>query len=169
MVVSIQKRTPEVYTSSDGAADFFTQSFSLAQNEPKEEAKPSRFSLSRQLTETPLPQAHVLMDWSYQACAQSIIREVQKIRDEIREDLSRFEARLAQMRIGQQDHPLERLPRKDSYSASEVAKEVQRSEYQVRKWCRDGRLAGRKSASGEWLVAFEELVRYKNEGLRPVT
>jgi hypothetical protein len=108
----------------------------------------------------------------------ALTREVQKLREDLIQyqklqgDLIQFEARidqkLEQLRVGQQDHPLERLPRKDSYSLNEVAREVGRSEYQVRKWCREKRLAGRKSASGGWLVAFEELVRYKNEGLRPV-
>lgn len=62
---------------------------------------------------------------------------------------------------------------KDFYSTAEVAEMVGRSEFQVRRWCREGRVKAIKRAAGrgshkEWMVGGEELTHYKNYGLRPV-
>jgi transposase len=61
---------------------------------------------------------------------------------------------------------------KDWYSTAEVAKILQRAEYTVREWCRQGRIRARKKPcgrgkGGEWLVSHEELSRLRNEGLLP--
>jgi hypothetical protein len=61
---------------------------------------------------------------------------------------------------------------KDYYSTAEVASRVGRSEYQVREWCRAGRIQAVKRNTGrgrskEWMVPHEELVRYESHGLRP--
>jgi predicted transcriptional regulator len=63
---------------------------------------------------------------------------------------------------------------KDYYSIAEVAKRVGRSEYQVREWCRTGRLAAVKKNTGrgrskEWMVPQEELTRHESHGFRSVS
>ena len=60
---------------------------------------------------------------------------------------------------------------KDYYSTAEVANRVGRSEYQVREWCRTGRIQAVKRNSGrgrskEWMISHEELMRYESHGLR---
>ncbi len=62
---------------------------------------------------------------------------------------------------------------KEYYGIAEVAERVRRSQYQIRQWCRTGRISAVKRQSGrgrskEWAVPHDELVRYENEGLRPV-
>jgi hypothetical protein len=62
---------------------------------------------------------------------------------------------------------------KDFYSTAEVAERAGRSEYQVREWCRTGRLEALKRNSGrgrskEWMISHDELVRYQSHGLREV-
>src|SRR5271157_395879 len=62
---------------------------------------------------------------------------------------------------------------KDYYSTAEVAKRVERSEYQVRQWCRTARIQAVKRHTGrgrskEWMIPHDELVRYENHGLRVV-
>jgi transposase len=62
---------------------------------------------------------------------------------------------------------------KDYYSTAEVATRVGRSEYQVREWCRAGRLQAAKRKTGrgrskEWMISHEELLRYESHGLRPL-
>lgn len=61
---------------------------------------------------------------------------------------------------------------KDFYSTAEVADMVGRSEFQVRQWCREGRVKAIKRACGRgshksWMVSHEEVDRYRNHGLRP--
>jgi hypothetical protein len=61
---------------------------------------------------------------------------------------------------------------KDWYSTAEVAKLLERAEYTVREWCRQGRIRAKKKLcgrgkGGEWLVSHEEFVRLRNEGLLP--
>ena len=62
---------------------------------------------------------------------------------------------------------------KDWYSTSEVAALVDKAEYTVREWCRQKRLLASKKpysrgAHPEWLISHAELVRFQNEGLRPI-
>ena len=61
---------------------------------------------------------------------------------------------------------------KDWYSTAEVAKHLERAEYTVREWCRQGRIRAKKKPcgrgkGGEWLVSHDEFVRLRNEGLLP--
>ena len=61
---------------------------------------------------------------------------------------------------------------KDWYSTAEVARLLDKAEYTVREWCRQGRIRARKKPcgrgkGGEWLVSHEELTRLRNEGLLP--
>jgi len=82
----------------------------------------------------------------------------------VEERLERIERMLATL--------VEREAFKDSYSTAEVAKILNRAEYTVREWCRQGRIRARKKPcgrgkGGEWLVSHEELTRLRNEGLLP--
>ncbi len=59
-----------------------------------------------------------------------------------------------------------------SYSTKEFAEIVERQEFTVREWCRQGRIYASKRDSGrgkhgEWLITHDELIRYRNEGLLP--
>ncbi len=61
---------------------------------------------------------------------------------------------------------------KEYYSTEEVAARVGRSGYQVRAWCREGRIRAEKRLVGrgrhkEWMVPHAELIRYESEGLLP--
>jgi hypothetical protein len=67
---------------------------------------------------------------------------------------------------------VERRAIKDWYGTAEVARLLDKAEYTVREWCRQGRIRARKKPSGrgkggEWLVSHEELTRLRNEGLLP--
>jgi len=58
------------------------------------------------------------------------------------------------------------------YSVDEFAQKVGRSAFTCRQWCRIGRIAAQKKASGRgaytaWAISHEELLRYQREGLRP--
>jgi hypothetical protein len=58
------------------------------------------------------------------------------------------------------------------YTTGEVAEILDRAEYTVREWCRQGRIRAKKKLcgrgkGGEWLVSHEELTRLRNEGLLP--
>lgn len=62
---------------------------------------------------------------------------------------------------------------KEYYSTSEVARLVKRSEFTVREWCRLGRIAAEKRACGrgrsqEWMIPYDELMRFQCEGLLPI-
>ncbi len=61
---------------------------------------------------------------------------------------------------------------KDWYTTAEIAKLLDRAEYTVREWCRQGRIRARKKPcgrgkGGEWLVSHDEFMRLRNEGLLP--
>jgi hypothetical protein len=63
--------------------------------------------------------------------------------------------------------------RKDYYSIGEVADRVGRTAYQVREWCRNGRITAIRKKCGrgrfkEWSIPHDELIRYESEGLRAV-
>ncbi|MBX9624015.1 MAG: hypothetical protein K2X82_09420 [Gemmataceae bacterium] len=58
------------------------------------------------------------------------------------------------------------------YSVGEFARLVGRSEFTCREWCRLGRVAAQKKASGRgahasWAISHEEYERFQREGLRP--
>lgn len=59
------------------------------------------------------------------------------------------------------------------YSVEEFSKQVGRSAFTCREWCRHGRIEATKKASGRgahasWAISHAELERYRREGLRPV-
>jgi hypothetical protein len=85
--------------------------------------------------------------------------------DQLLERLDRIEAALS--------HLLGQRMVKEWYSTAEVAAILNRADYTVREWCRQGRIRAKKKPcgrgkGGEWLVSHDELTRLKNEGLRPV-
>ena len=58
------------------------------------------------------------------------------------------------------------------YCVDEFARVVGRSEFTCREWCRLGRVAAEKRASGRgkhmaWVISHHELMRYQREGLLP--
>jgi hypothetical protein len=63
---------------------------------------------------------------------------------------------------------------KEFYSTKQVAEMLGKKEYTVREWCRLGRIAAKKLSGGrgnegEWRIPHDELVRYQNEGLLPLS
>lgn len=61
---------------------------------------------------------------------------------------------------------------KDWYTTAEVAGLLSKAEFTVREWCRLGRIYARKRACGrgptpEWMIAHNEVERYRNHGLLP--
>lgn len=62
--------------------------------------------------------------------------------------------------------------KKEYYSTSEVARLLDRAEFTVREWARNGRIWAEKRQCGrgnakEWMISHEELSRIQNEGLLP--
>ena len=67
---------------------------------------------------------------------------------------------------------LDRHETRDWYDTATVAEILDRSSYQVREWCRAGRVSAEKRACGrgrsrEWMISHEELMRIKCFGLLP--
>ncbi|MFO0806596.1 MAG: helix-turn-helix domain-containing protein [Gemmataceae bacterium] len=65
---------------------------------------------------------------------------------------------------------LDRETVKPYYDTAELARLVDKAEYTVREWCRNGRLKAEKRRSGRgrhcaWVVSHEELLRYRRHGL----
>ena len=63
---------------------------------------------------------------------------------------------------------------RDFYTIRQVAEMLGKKEYTVREWCRLGRIVAKKlpggrGNEGEWRISHEELVRYQNEGLLPLS
>jgi hypothetical protein len=68
---------------------------------------------------------------------------------------------------------VERETVKEWYTTEEFARAVGRADFTVREWCRLGRIKARKQGSGRgpyaaWVIAHEELLRYRREGLLPL-
>lgn len=96
---------------------------------------------------------------------ESIEAKVSKIHiDELSEQIARLTAMLEDMR--------DRKPTKEFYGVAEVAEIVGRSPYQIREWCKSGRIKAQKRACGhgphkEWAIPHDELTSYQSLGLRP--
>jgi hypothetical protein len=85
--------------------------------------------------------------------------------NEILQRLERLEAMLVILVEGQAV--------KEWYTTAEVARALGKAEFNVREWCRLGRVRAEKrrcgrGASQEWIVSHQELTRVRNEGLLPV-
>ena len=58
------------------------------------------------------------------------------------------------------------------YTVEEVAKNLGKTPYTVREWCREGRISAskrseRRGGAELWNISAEEVARYKNEGFLP--
>ena len=67
---------------------------------------------------------------------------------------------------------VEQEPPKEFYTTAEVAQILGKAEFTVREWCRLNRIHAEKRLSGrgrskEWMIAYAETQRIKNEGLLP--
>ena len=87
-------------------------------------------------------------------------------RDQIAERLDRIENLLINL--------VQEKQVKEFYSTGEVAEILNRAEFTVREWCRNGRIQASKRKCGrgvakEWMIGHEELQRIQNEGLLPVS
>lgn len=85
---------------------------------------------------------------------------------ELLERLQRIESALDQL--------VQQRMIKDWYTTTEVAMVLGRAEFTVREWCRLGRVRASKrpcgrGASQEWIIAYDELQRIRNEGLLPTS
>ena len=63
-------------------------------------------------------------------------------------------------------------PTKDFYSTAEVAKMLNRAEFTVREWARNGRIWASKKECGrgrakDWKISRAEIERIQNDGLLP--
>lgn len=61
---------------------------------------------------------------------------------------------------------------KEWYTTAEVAELLEKAEFTVREWCRLGRIHADKRCCGrgssqEWMIAYQEVQRIRNEGLLP--
>ena len=61
---------------------------------------------------------------------------------------------------------------REFYSVDEFARQVGRSEFTVRQWCRLGRISAKKKISGRgafsaWAISHAELLRFQREGMQP--
>lgn len=80
-------------------------------------------------------------------------------------------------RIGRIETMLTQLvsqhPGREWLTTAEAAEVLGKAEFTVREWCRLGRIAARKQASGRgahpaWVISRSELDRYRREGLLPL-
>lgn len=63
---------------------------------------------------------------------------------------------------------------RESYTTKQIAEILKKKEYTVREWCRLGRINAEKTScgrgnEGEWRIPHSELVRYRKEGLLPLS
>ena len=69
---------------------------------------------------------------------------------------------------------VEKESTKSYYDTAEIARLLGKAEFTVREWCRLGRLQAQKKRSGRgnscsWSIPHEELLRYRKEGLLPLS
>lgn len=118
-------------------------------------------------------QASVLGSWhDLQSVLFTITETLARIEDQLAIPTARLDERLPATQTDLSGMTQQRLV-KDYYSTEEVARIVGKDPYTVREWCRYGRLRGEKRKCGrgnskEWAVSHAEVLRYQNEGLRPL-
>lgn len=67
---------------------------------------------------------------------------------------------------------VERQQVREWYSTEQVAKQLGKSAFTVREWCRNGRLKAERRMSGRgayaaYVISHAELLRFQREGLLP--
>lgn len=81
------------------------------------------------------------------------------------------------IRLERIESALEALVRENGgreyYTTAEVAGILGKAEFTVREWCRLGRIRATKRRSGRgahpaWVIAHDELQRFRREGLLPI-
>jgi hypothetical protein len=65
---------------------------------------------------------------------------------------------------------MERQAVKEWYTTEEFARQVGKSDFTVREWCRLGRIRAQKQRSGRgafpaWVISHDEMLRYQRDGL----
>ena len=93
--------------------------------------------------------------------------------DLVNERLTGIEDRLARMETILDAYCRHQIVQ-EWYSTEQFARLVDKAEYTVRQWCRLGRVRAEKRAAGrgttfEWRISHVELVRYRNDGLLPIS
>ncbi len=66
----------------------------------------------------------------------------------------------------------EKQATKEWYATDEIARILDKAEFTVREWCRNGRMRAEKRKSGRgafpaWVISHDELLRYQRNGLLP--
>ncbi len=97
---------------------------------------------------------------------QTITTKVADGLERVEERLSIIEAMLTSL---QDKHTV-----RESYTTKQLAEILNKKEYTVREWCRLGRINAEKTPcgrgnEGEWRIPHSELVRYRKEGLLPLS
>lgn len=92
-----------------------------------------------------------------------IERAIRELRSFLGSRLAGVEAAIRELDPSLRDRPW--------YSVKDVARRLGKTEYTVRQWCRQRRLAAEKldfgrGGQGEWRISHEELLRLEREGLR---
>jgi hypothetical protein len=95
---------------------------------------------------------------------EGLSRETERALAPLSERLERIEAILASM--------LQQRDAKAWYTPAEAGALLGKAEFTVREWCRLGRIRAEKrpcgrGASQEWIIAREEIQRFREEGLLP--
>jgi hypothetical protein len=86
--------------------------------------------------------------------------------EKVMEKLDRMEALMLELR--------DRGRARDYYTPLQVGEILDRDEFTVQQWCRQGRVRAQKKGSGRgphqgWVISHEELLRIQREGLLPKT
>ncbi len=106
------------------------------------------------------------------ACLESAMNFGRDSLDLILERLNAIEDRLSRMETILDAYCRHQIVQ-EWYSTEQFARLVDKAEYTVREWCRQGRIKAEKRTGGrgttlEWRIPHAELVRYRNDGLRPL-
>lgn len=91
---------------------------------------------------------------------------------DMHEAMNAMRADLQAVRAEMREKPTAPVEPRAAYSVTEAAGLLQKGEYTVRNWCREGRINATKRAEGRgcskvWSISSDEVTRYRDEGLLP--